>query len=97
MDSLQCAARIESLAIAVFRRLQTIKNGSISGPRIEVQVVSSRSRLRTGQHDAKMPLMHRQQHNPTVLWGRMHPETLSLIARCNRSVPTGPGLPNQDC
>lgn len=55
---------------------------------------SSRSRWRTGQHDAKMPLMHRQHHNPTVLWSRMHPKTLSLIVRFNRSVPTG--LPNQD-
>lgn len=56
---------------------------------------SSRSRLRTGQHDAKMPLMHRQHHNPTVLWSRMHPKTLSLIVRFNRSVHTGPA--RMDC
>ena len=85
----------EARTITVFRGLQTIKNGSISGPRIEAHLVSSPSRLRTGQHDAKTPLMHRQHRNPTALWSRMHPKTLSLIVRLNPSVPTGPA--RTDC
>lgn len=91
------SAQRESRAGAntVFRRLQTIKNGSISGPRIEAHFASSRSRLQTGQHDAKMPLTYRQHRNPTALWSRMHPKTLSLIVRFNRSVPTGPA--RTDC
>lgn len=93
-------------ASTVFRRLQSIRNGSISGAQGLRLIFASTSRASSSRssiwqngatrRERCAPHASPASHTPPPHGAGLHPKTLSLIVRFNCSVPTGPAK-KTDC